>query len=316
MKKLISVFVVLVLFSLFLLPVGASAEENQWTLIDDGKTLIHGFKEYEPYNNPPDWIYFPEGDIYLYELAYSGDTYEHEYVSVVPSDTDIVKLHFNETVYVTKEGKEKLDRFKNGEYSSYLLCYEHNIVKPFEYSDFSSFMIEENLTEIDVTTVWNSDIFEVRAFDASGIFAHNCGAVYRIENDYYYVHYDTLPNSFFDAYGGFSYRQGIVPAYKLNDSSVQFVESARFSSLARNENYVYPEEKAFLGEDDNAAATVTFWSLIIMFGFIVPAVPFVLSVIFANTKKVVNKKRWYFLTVASALWILSTVGILLSLYHR
>lgn len=308
MKRVLCAILTVFLLFLFVFPVTATSEEK-WEVSEDLYVITHGNTVYEKYELPGNVNYLPNNEVYLYEVE-NEDNYD--YVAVNKGNKDIIKLHHANEIYATEEGKAILDKFKKGEYSFYLFYSDGNIVKDFAQSDFSMFIKEENKTEIDVTSLWNNNIHEVRGFDETGVLAHDCGAVYEISGEYYYIHYDSLDNSYFDAYGYFSYRQGMAPAYKLDDTAVKFVEDAKFSSEFRMEEYIYPDEEWFVDEDDNLSATITFWVISVLFGLIIPAILLVLSLVFANSKKAINPKKWYILTVCSVLWILTGVGIVLT----
>lgn len=313
MKKLLSVFIVIILLLLSILPITAFADEIDWIISEDGNILTHGSTVYEKYEISNYIVYCPEGKVYLYETKMQDDEYSYDYIAV-NNNYDIVRCQYSEELYVTERGKEILDKFRAGEFAFYqFFPDESNTVVDFSEDDFSMFIKEENKTELDVTTIWSDYVYEVRGFDETGTIAHDCGAVYEINYEYYYIDYDSLDNSYFDAYGAFSYRRGMVPAYKLDEAAVKFVKDAKYSSKARIEEYVYADEEMFLDADDDFSATVTFWILSALFGFVFPAVPLVLSIVFANSKNASRKKHWYFLTGASALWILSALGVILTL---
>ena len=308
MKKFLCSILTVFLLFLCVCPVAAVSEEK-WAVSDDLSMITYGNTVYKKYELPGNVNYLPNNEVYLYEVESEN---EFDYVAVNKGNKDIIKLHHADEIYTTEEGKAILDKFKKGEFSFYLFYSDGNIVKDFAESDFSMFIKEENKTEIDVTSLWNNNIHEVRGFDETGLLAHDCGAVYEMNGEYYYIHYDSLDNSYFDSYGYFSFRQGMAPAYKLDDAAVKFVEDAKISDEFRMEEYIYPDEEWFIDENDNLSAAITFWLISALFGFVFPAVPLVLSLVFANSKKSINPKKWYILTVCSVLWILTGVGIVLT----
>lgn len=311
MKKILSVIFVFVILSLSVLSFSVSADEYNWSISKDGETLTNGSTVYKKYEMPTVLNYLPDGEVYLYEVESLYEEYYYDYVAVTQGTTDIVRLQYAEDVYVTEKGKNILDKLRNGEYSFYLYFADNDVVVDFVPMQFSLFISESNKTEIDVTQIWNCNIYEIRGFDETGTFAYDCGAVYEVNGEYYYIHYDELDNSYFDAYGAFSYRKGMAPAYKLDEAAVKFVENANFSIKVRIEEYIYPEEEWFLDADDDLEAMITFWVISLLFGLILPAVPLVLSIKFANSKKAIRPKRWYILTACSILWILTSVGMVL-----
>lgn len=306
MKKylivLFSVFIIL----LCIIPITSFAETPVWEISNDAKTINYGEKIYELYEMHPEIDILPEGEIRLYAVNNpSDDMYKYEYVAQINSE--IVYLYNSSTIYVTQEGKLQLDKFINNEYLYYLYFVDYNYVIDFNAELFDGFINENNKQLIDVTTLWNDEVFYIRGFDDTGSFAHKCGAVYYHENSYYYINFDALDNTYFDAYGDFSYRKGMVPAYKLIGENEKFASQAKNNARERKEEYVYPEDEMFVIDEDKAKAITIFVIVSLVFGFIIPMVPLILSIKFAISKKAINSKRWYWVTAFSALWIIISI---------
>lgn len=311
MKKSLC-FLLTFIFLIFLItPVFCFADMPVWVISEEEKTITDGQKVYFLYEMPPEIEFIPENEISLYKVTDNSDDdlYRYEYVAKI--NDDVVYMHNSGEVFVTEEGKLQLKSFLSGEYSRYLYHVEHTSVVDFSEEYFEKFMVEENKTEIDVTTLWNDDIYYIRAYDKTECFAHKCGAVYKLDDGYYYVYYDVLDNSYFDAYGEFSYRRGIVTAYRLTGENEKFVIEAEKNNVHRFEEYIYPEEENFIGDADKTKALMTFIIIPVIFGFIIPVIPLIFSIKFANSKKAVNSKRWYWLTILSLLWIIVTLTIVL-----
>ncbi len=311
MKKYLSFLLTAIFLMLFLGSIICFADGPIWIMSDDAKTLTKGQTVFTLYEKSPEIDFLPENEIKLYRIAdeTDDDLYRYEYVAQISED--IAYMYNTGDLFVTEEGRRQFDSFVNGEYSYYLYHVEYNGVVDFDFQNFKSFIDEKNMTEIDVTTLWNDDVFYVRGYDKTGCFAHKCGAVYRLDDGYYYyIHYDALDNTYFDAYGDFSYRKGMVSAYKLTGENEKFVSDAKYTSKVRTESYIYPDEKTFVNDEDSVKALTTFILVPLIFGFIIPIVPFVLSIVFAKSKKAVNPKRWCLLTAYSAMWILTSAVIM------
>ena len=52
---------------------------------------------------------------------------------------------------------------------------------------------------------------------------------------------------------------------------------------------------------------------VVISGIVVPSIAVILGLLFANSKKANKPKRWYFLSIFGALWMLISTLILLSL---
>lgn len=315
MKKILSIVLAVLVFALALLPVSAFAEEYNWQMSDDGITLTNNNTVYTKYNTFANLLFFAAGDIKLYPLRHESEDYNYDYIAVPNTTSEIVVRHYTNETYVTEKGKEILDAFIKGEYSFYIYdCSSYNgYVADFKESDFSLFVKEENKVEIDVTTIWSENIHYVFGFDKTGNFAHQCGAVYEINGESYFIYFDELDNSYFDANGEFSYRRGIVSAYKCDSGAIAFLSEAKKSTKERVSEYIYTDEQTFIDQEDDFAAGLFFWIISILVGIIIPGVPFVLSIIFANSKKANKPKRWYLLTLVSLLWMLACVGLVLTI---
>ena len=311
MKKCLS-FLLTFIFLMFLTVfIVCFAQEPVWVISDDAKAITNGQKVYTIYEMPAEIEFVPENEIRLYRITDSSNEnlYKYEYVAQI--NDNVAYMYNSDEVFVTEEGRRLFDSFIKGEYSYYLYHVNHNSVVDFSADRFEKFMDEENKTEIDVTTLWNDEVFYVRGFDKTGCFAHKCGAVYQLEDSYYYIHYDSLDNTYFDAYGDFSFRKGLAPAYKLTGDNERFVKEAKNTNKSRFEEFIYPEEEVFTADEDKAKALTSFIIIPVVFGFIIPIVPLILSIKFANSKKSINSKRWYWLTVFSALWIIVSLIIVL-----
>ena len=311
MKKYLSFLFTIVFLVLLLGSIICFANEPIWIISDDAQTLKNGQTVFTLYEKSPEIDFLPENEIKLYKITNETDEdlYKYEYVAQISED--IAYMYNTGDVFVTEEGRRQFDNFIKGEYSYYLYHLENSSVVDFEFQKFGMFIDEKNMTEIDVTTLWNDDIFYVRGYDKTGCFAHKCGAVYQLDDGYYYIHYDALDNTYFDACGEFSYRKGMVSAYKLTGKNEKFVSDAKYTSKVRTESYIYPEEKNFVNDEDSVKALTTFILIPLIFGFIIPISPFVLSIVFAKSKKAVNPRRWYLLTAFSTMWILTFAVIVL-----
>ncbi len=312
MRKILSLIFVFVILSLCVLPVTAIAEENDWWISEDNLTVKNGNTVYTKYELSRDVDYLPSGKILLYPLEHEDSDYTYDYIAVPDNTTDIVCRHYTGEIYVTEKGREILKNFESYNFSSYYLMFGEVAIDIIE-TDFDLFMKDEMLTQLDVTKLADDNLLAVYGFDQTETVAHTIGEVYFFENDYYYIHYDALDNSYFDAYGNFSFRKGVVPAYKLDKTGVDMVINAQASDKYRTVEYIYTDENPFIEEDDKFSASLTFWTISIIVGFIIPMVPLVLSVVYANSTKAGKPKRWYLLTLTSVLWILTSVGIIINI---
>lgn len=57
----------------------------------------------------------------------------------------------------------------------------------------------------------------------------------------------------------------------------------------------------------------SFWGFFVMIGFLVPIAPFTVGLVFANSAKMGHPKRWYLLSGLAALWIITSVLLMIVL---
>lgn len=301
MKKL-SVFFVIVL--VLLLPLTAFAE-NDWIINNDG-TLYNGDIKYTKI-----------------QLAYSNDL-------VLPNTFDVYKTTFDdytiyvqtltttdqfvttggyyssqETYYATEEGLKTIERFNNGQFSKYLLVYLNS---PSTTAGFNAAHVKELDSLTPTLTLLVSDLKDLFYYNVAGVddtctFSHIHGAIYESENCYYYINYDELDNSYFDSEGYFSYRKGQVKAVEVPDNLAREIDSAlshtNYKTFTFNETY-----DAYHTANETFSTVTLFVVSTIILGYIIPAIPFTLSLIFARSKKALRPKRWYILTIVSSVWML------------
>ena len=221
MKKKLSLLLALVLL---FLPVKAVAAELEWTLSEDGKTLTDSQQEYTLYRLPDQDLFYPavlfeyaqeledpEDEAY-YAWIETNDAFRYFMVlSGYCSDGDIYD------VYTTETGAQILDRFAAGQYAFILLGDEFACEAAAVSLDWVSGLdaAEGAADTLDVTALADVERYTLWGGDASGTFYHPHGGLYKVDGSWYYINYDNLDNSYFDAYGNFSYRKGTVEAKRL-----------------------------------------------------------------------------------------------------
>lgn len=309
-KIFLALFTLVIMLTLC---IAISAEDAvEWTVSEDGKTLIVGdeaYKLYEGYLYPTDMFYPTKAFIYENKLSYTYYLKQNDdYDGIMVLSSSSYSGPSFESIYVNSEGEEYLDRFVSKYFSLYKLRYG-DLVANAPASWISSINGGE-LVYLDVRDLQYLDIFEVLGYDKSGTFAHKIGAVYANEDGYYYVNYDKLPNNYFDASGNFSYRQGTVRAYKLN--ATQASDMTEYINNMQSLERIYENEDSFDGLG-KGFSTVYFVIITAIFGFIMPLAPVVIGTYRIIKGKSRNPKRWYLLFIGCALWIVSSIGILLTL---
>ena len=168
-----------------------------------------------------------------------------------------------------------------------------------------------------------ADIFEITVHDQTETKAYQHGAIYIMPNGkYYYVCFEDLDNSYFDADGYFSYRMGSVPAYELDEKSRQNIDECIASMTPKLHEKIFEEDLIadnsydydyydHLDPNFKFGSIVCFFAITIIVGIMIPAALIVLGIVFARSKKTNQAKCWYALSASAALWLLSALLFLI-----
>ncbi len=314
MKKKIAILLVLLML---LLPVTAAAAEIQWQISEDELTLTYDGKEYHRYSlNPadlfmPDHIYVPEqsGIVKLgkdeFQVVQTDRTDE-----IVVLSEDMYWYGFYSYVYATQEGAAILDRFSKGEYATLLISDTfHSEMAELTKEQLATLDgLKPNKT-LDVTELAEVECYEIIGMDETGTMGHIHGAVYADTHSWYYINYDALDNSYFSSDGSFSFRSGTVDAVKLEDGAAHMIAVLMSKMTTRAEEIEYEHETDFTMEDSDADAV--FWTLTVILGVILPAVPLTFGLVYALKGKCLYPKRWFLLVTLSVAWMLVMGAIVL-----
>lgn len=307
-KKIVSFLAVLLLLIAVMMPmVSASKDPLEWTLSEDEQTLSDGVNTYTFYKTIP-YAELETREVYVYadtmELSVAGTCD----LCVNPNISDIVWLESYDEIflYATDAGKQKLDAwFVNREIGGYRVWSEGlaaSLDKSLLDSMNAAVEAQAAMRTVRVSDLANLSRYEIYAHDTNELFAKSYGVVYRMtDGGYYYVNYGTLDNSYFDADGNFSYREGTVTLTLLDETlTAEFVETLELA----NEDFLpdYTWEGSMMNLDFGVLPAIIFWIFYVLVGFLVPVPFLVLGIVFANVRKWGRPKYWYFLSVFSLLW--------------
>lgn len=314
MRKFLNVLMALaLLLSLSLTAFAAGETPAAWQLSEDKETLSHDGRSYTWYPMAPGELLLPE-EKYVYEVRLPAlyDTYQLRVVTV-PGNEDMVFLceYPSDTaftrVYVTEAGAEILDRYRQGDFSGWYLGDTQTATCPAAKIDASLAEALDDLSENAITedaeVLVNLTRYEILGYDETETVVHVHGAVYLLDDSWYYLNYDKLDSSHFAVTGQFSYRCGPVELLPLDEALRGRIIGATGHLASRRASITYEEDESDM-ELDPAGAAAAFMVLSVILGFVIPAVPLVLSLCFAHSKKAVSPKRWYLLSALSCLWML------------
>lgn len=315
MKKYISLLLSVIL--LVSLSISAGAESDKWNFSEDYTSITDGQITYNRYALPAGIEFNAES------VIVKADEIEHKF-----GETDIVMSPDNNSivfsvdyyslelfdVYTTDEAIGNLELFKNGVYSAVRI----RSLEDYSYYDISAEWLNEiagDLTKkVDVVELSYADCYEILGFDKTDCLAYICGAVYRYDDELYFVDYSNLDNSYFTSDGHFSYRSGHVDMIRLDKNSeiCSAINAIATDGYFRYADYSY-EDDVFTGIGEDTSG-VFFWIGIIFAGYVIPCVPFILGIVLPHTQKHGYTKRWYGLSVLSITWMILVTAILLILF--
>ncbi len=327
------VLCLVMLVGISVLAVGAKELEYtpvEWELDENLEYIYGGDKRYDRYYvrgafyaDADSVFYFTNGALYdgSYRQVYGESAYPH----IVSAKTE----PGYSCIFVDMEGKAILDSFLNKtDCIYYLEDFDTSYTKIdkdiVEYLD-KGYSKQSMLKWVDVSELGEADIFEITVHDKTETKAYQHGAVYIMPNkSYYYVCFEDLNNSYFDADGYFSYRSGSVQVYELTDQARSDIDEAMASMTPRVREIIY-EDLVISGyydidgnpidqtedPDYGLGAIVSFVVITIVAGIIIPVALLILGLVLANSQKTGKAKCWYALSACAALWILSAAVFLL-----
>ncbi len=252
------------------------------------------------------------------------------------SDPHIVLVKYEtgySYVFADSKGKAILDSFVNRTECVYYLedfnkTYTGINKELIDYLDEEYYNNVYNIDWVAVNELKSAKIYEITGHDKTKMVAYQHGAIYVMPNGvYYYVCFEDLDNSYFDADGYFSYRSGNVWVYELDNMTRKSINNA-INDMSPQEHKKIYESDVIAGfydiygnpidssdelddPDFRLASIISFYVIAIIAGIIIPAVLFVVGLVLARPKKTGRVKCWYALSAATGIWILCAALFLL-----
>ncbi len=328
-------FVMLLVFSV--LATSAKEEEYtpvEWIVDEDLEYVYGGDKRYDRYyvrgafyGDADSVFYFTNKALYNGSYCQVYGESAHPHIVSVRTEPGI------SCIFVDDEGKAILDAFLNRTDCIYYLenfntgsytNIDADIVTSLEASYNNK---KAKLKWINVNELGEADIFEITVHDRTETKAYQHGAIYLMPNGiYYYVCFEDLDNSYFDADGYFSYRSGSVQVYELDRNTEKNINAAISNMITKKYNIIYerdvingiydiygnPIEHTYDPDDsENILGLIIFILVMSFVAGIIPVALLILGIVLANSKKTGKAKCWYALSASAALWILSAALFLL-----
>lgn len=314
---------IVLLLPLLSLSVFADEDEDgfvEWELSEDELTLEGNGKVYSAYNPIGTIPFYSESkQIYVYEneVTFSDNGPLGRGTSEVcapDADSEFVwvRVQGGSYIFATATGARQLNSFLSGKSDNYFL----------RTDSYSSAKLEKETVDamekarkasggkktVNVTDLQARHVFDVVVFDDTQTFVYDMGAIYELsDGKYYYLHFLSLGNQYFDANGNFSYRSGSVELTALSDSIAEELDLVA-------EDIVYTET-VYVWENDEGAliSASAFWVFYVLIGILLPIAPLVVGLILPRSKKKGYPKYWYILSIISAIWIFLAILLMILL---
>ncbi len=339
--KIFSFILSLVMLLVFSpISVGATEAEEEyipveWNLDENLEYIYGGGKRYDRYYVKGAFYGDADSVFYFKNYAYyDGSSCQVYGESAYPHIVSVKTEPGYSCIFVDDEGKEILDSFLDGtDCIYYLEMYDEMYTKIDKdiaehlkeaYGDESA-----DLKWINVNELGEANIYEITVHDRTETKAYQQGAVYFMPNGHlYYVCFEDLDNTHFDADGYFSYRSGSVQAYELDDEERAIIEGSvdKMERKVHKKIYEYDVIRGYCDVNGNdiddfgfdyddgdyiIGIKVMFIVTTVIIGIVAPAVLLVFGVVLARSKKTGKAKCWYALSVSSAVWLLSAAALLI-----
>ncbi len=320
-----------------------TAADTEWVVSDDGETITGDGATLHRYEFPAGYAYsLVKGVRYEYApyVVYQGDYYtaftpyygpgaddpeldEHwEEIEVVPPDAADVRLLYldsavGDILFVTDDLRIELDALRDGRGAAYHFCRGDAEWADSKFADlptdeasYRKMLTSGKSVSIPASELTGHLDSEVLLFDSTDFVSCAVGAVFTLDSGVFLVDFAALPANCFDAEGHLSYRAGDVQGVMLDpdvEAGYTSAEWSRWNWLIVSHPFQLDERS----EKDITVALVLFWIFFVFNGFLLPVVPLVLGLVFANKKKWGKPRRWYLLSILAAVWILIALIIMI-----
>ena len=300
-----------------------------WYISEDGSSIVADgmFDEEYEYYYAADLSYGHriENNLFVYQNTVTSNTgaeytvYSGYYGAPVIYVTNGYSLY----AYATDAGKDSVDRYLGTDTSgkAYMLInYNGQKAKALTESDVAAIKgyVGETLT-VKVSELSVGDCYSIVYTDLNHTVASTHGAIYDYDGGLYYVDYDSLPNSYFDADGNFSYRFGTVEMTRL-DGECRAIAEERIEDVSYYEDtYRYESDFVDYYEDEELisltfnekSSKVFLVTVSIIMGIVFPLVPFTVFLVRLIKRRREPDAMDIVITTASFIWLVAGVVLLI-----
>ena len=314
MKNRFKIFIFLLalvsILSCLALPALAAEDDGEcyeWEYDPVSEVLSNSDKQYKRRTLPIGYHVYNRFSEYRFENNHSGS--DRSLYSYARDGEILWENYPDNVVYTTPVGDKYIDDLMSGIYSSYALYryYETAGLSDSLIAELESAIDSSARIELDVTELSSEMEYQIWGYDATYTVSYVIGAVYEYAGELYYVNYSELENNCFDAEGDLSYREGSVPAVRLDGALAEEYRSAR-ASLADEIEYYNEVEFGFDGFIPyELGAIVRFGVIFAIIGFAIPAVIGGVSLKKAKGSEELSRRLWYITASISGGWLLLSI---------
>ncbi len=322
-KSLALVAFLVIAFCITAIPALAATDSKpiyEWELSDGMQTLENQDREYQKYELPVGYfIDFEGAGEYYFSNYVNIDGYYEASITSYDRDGGLLIVHYYDfgtdgIVYATEEGRKSVEALINDTPSYYRMFYS------FESTEIDAEFVgaladcaknEAAKITVDVQELKNVESCSVRGYDSTYTVWREEGMIFEYNDGIYYLDFDALDNSSFDANGNLSFRSGSLELYRLDDSSRE-----KFTAYGEEMEYWYSDAQF---EDDGlylewlvpdeSGQLVKFWVIFSLVGYALPAALTVMGILFARSAKRGKPRYWYIISVLGAVWLVLCVVI-------
>lgn len=316
--------IVLAVSSLSLFSVSAESGKKEtyafFEISDDESTITSSGKTYTRFGLSSAMKYEPRESVYCYyrdvDIRHGDRVIPHSLESsgdgilVARDGTDVI-------IYLSDTAKANINELIGGKASKYRIekGYKTAVIDQNFADSLSSYASDNkgNAEQVEVSRLRNMEIYTIRTFDASDSICIDVACIYKDSNgDLFYLNITELDNKYFDADGNISYRQGTLDVVPIKAVFGDAVSGAinKMRNVDVDETIEYDLIDGFDSEFGNTLVPL-FWPAYIIVGFLAPIPALIFGIVNSLRKKKGYSKAWIALAILGALWIVTSLLILL-----
>lgn len=318
----LSICLLLVLLLLSAVTVSATTDpEPEFTFRADAMVLYHYQQQYHYYFLPHNVVCSPRSLFLLSEEYYTVESLDLDVGYLYSTQEDGGSMiwggyktnRYINGIYVDADEIPQLDRWLDGKGTIWRL-------KHATYEQWAS-MPNDPVKELDklnasaklfdVRDLEETERYDIYAFDATDVWGYVYGAVYILDDGYYYLNYSKLGNEHFDSDGNFSYRSGDVFLMRLTEAQEELIDRVS----AKLDYVTYEQQENDSDGETGEMPIAVFWIVYLMLGVIIPVPLIFLGILLPSSRKLGYPKYWYTFAVIAGIWLLvaMALGVLLVL---